>query len=181
MPTEILDKREETILELETRKKIYEIVKKNAGCHFREIERRCGLATGTVQYHLGYLARHKMIGEEKENNTVRYFSKELNTKNKRLLSILRQKSMRHILLFIFTNNNCNQEQIVKEVQLSPSTVSWHIKKLEEEGVISSRKEGRKTFYENVIDKEEISALLITYQESFFDNLVDNVVEMWEME
>ncbi len=181
MSSDVLDKNEKKILELEVRKKIYDIVKKSAGCHFREIERRSGLATGSVQYHLAYLAKHNLIKEEKENNNVRYFPRDINAKNKKLLSILRQKSMRHIILFILTNNNCNQEQIVKEVQLSPSTVSWHIKKLEEEGIIFSKKEGRRTFYETAIEKEEIMTLLITYQESFFDTLIDNAIEMWETE
>lgn len=181
MPSEILDKEEEKILEVVVRRKIYEIVKTSAGCHFREIERRSGLSTGSVQYHLTYLARHNLIKEEKKNNSVRYFPKNFNTGNKRLLSLLRQKSIRHIILSILLQNNCNHEEIVRQVQLSPSTVSWHLKKLEKEAIISAVKNGRKTFYKILIDKEEITALLITYQESFFDSLVDNVIEMWETE
>jgi predicted transcriptional regulator len=63
--------------------------------------------------------------------------------------------------------------------LSPSTVSWHIKKLEKESVIGFVKNGRKKIYNILIDKNEIINLLITYQETFFDKLVDNVIEMWD--
>jgi predicted transcriptional regulator len=50
--------------------------------------------------------------------------------------------------------------------------------MEENNIIKSRKDGRKTFYTIVIDKDEIVNLLISYQESFLDSLVDRVIEMW---
>ena len=95
------------------------------------------------------------------------------------MSLLRQRSVRNILIFVFTNNNCIHEEIVKQVHLSPSTVSWHLKKLEDKGIVGFLKKGRKTHYNILIDKNEIMNLLIVYQESFFDNIVDNIVEMWD--
>ena len=179
MSSEFLDEREKKILELDARKKIYGIVKKFAGCHFREIERKSKLSTGSVNYHLGYLNKNGLIKEEKEGNNIRYFPKEFKSENKKLLGLLRQKSIRGILIYMITNKDCNHEQIVKFVKLSPSTVSWHLKKLEDENIITFTKKGRKTHYDLLINKEEIINLLITYKESFFDSLVDNVIEMWE--
>src|SRR3989338_6009320 len=109
---DFLGEKEEKILELDARKRIYDMVREFAGCHFREIERKSGLSTGSVSYHLGYLARHGLIKEEKEGNAARYFPKEFRPENKKLLSLLRQKSIRSILLFVLTHANCNHEQIV---------------------------------------------------------------------
>lgn len=178
MTTEFLDESEKKVLELESRRNIYEIVKKYAGSHFREIERRTGLSTGTVKYHLTYLAKSGLIEEQKDGNNIRYFPKYFDTKNKDILSLLRQKSVRDIILFILTNNNCNHETIVKAVNVSPSTVSWHLKKLQDSNVVGYVKKGRKTYYNILIDKDEIIKLLITYQESFFDSMVDRIVEMF---
>src|SRR3989344_1616776 len=166
MPSEFLDEREKKILELDARKKVYEVVKKFAGCHFREIERKSKLSTGSVNYHLGYL------------NNIRYFPKEFKSENKKLLGLLRQKSIRMILIYMITNKDCNHEQIVKFVKLSPSTISWHLKKLEEENIVMFVKKGRKTYYNLLINRDEIINLLVTYQESFLDSLVDNVIDMW---
>ncbi len=174
-----LDEKEKKILELETRRKIYEVVNKFAGCHFREIERKSGLPTGTVKYHLSYLAKHGLIKEDKSENNILYFPKAFKTENKKLLGLLRQNKVREIILFILTNPNCNHETIVQVVNLSPSTVSWHLKKLEDDGVIGFTKKGRKNFYNILIDKNEIVNLLITYKESFLDTLVERVIEMWE--
>ena len=179
MSYEAFYEKKKKILELDARKKVYDVVNKFAGCHFREIERKSGMSTGSVNYHLGYLTKYGLIKEEKEGNNIRYFPKEFNSENKKLLVLLRQKSIRRILIYIITNKNCNHEQIVKFVKLSPSTVSWHLKKLEDENIITFTKKGRKTHYDLLINKEEIINLLITYKESFFDSLVDNVIEMWE--
>ena len=180
MNFELLDEKEKKVLELNTRRKIYDIVKKFAGCHFREIERKSRLSTGAVKYHLNYLTKHGLIKEEKETNNIRYFPREFKPENKKLMSLLRQKSIRKILLFVLMHNNCNHEQIVKYVKLSPSTVSWHLKKLEESNIIGFIRAGRKTYYNILINKEEIIKLLITYKESFLDSLVDRVIEMWDM-
>ena len=95
------------------------------------------------------------------------------------MGFLRQKSIRKIILFILINPNCYHEQIVYSVQLAPSTVSWHLKKLNDVNIISFSKKGRKTYYKILSDKDEIMNLLISYQESFLDSIVDNIVEMWD--
>ena len=165
------------ILELDTRRKIYEVIRKFAGSHFREIERKSNLPSGTVKHHLIYLKKHGLIKEEKDGNYCRYFPISFK-ENKKLLGLLRQKRVREIILSILIHKNCNHKQIVQAVEISPSTVSWHLKKLVEKNIIRSIKERRKTFYSIIIDEEEIIKLLITYQESFLDVLVDSVIEMW---
>ena len=181
MSSDYLDSSERKMLELHARRKIYETVQKSPGCHFREIERRSGLATGSARYHLVYLAKRGLINEVKDAGNIRYFPKSIVSGDKKLLGILRQKSMRDILLYILTHENCNHEHIVKAVPLSPSTVSWHVRKLQGQEIIACSKRGRKAFYTVRIDKDEIKNLLITYKESFFDSLVNNIVEMWETE
>ena len=180
MSPEFLDERDKKILELNARKKIYTIVKKFAGCHFREIGRISKLPAETVKYHLGYLTKHGLIVKIKEGNNLRYFPRDFNPENKKLMSLLRQKSMRNILLFVLIHNNCNHRQIVDYAKLSPSTISWHLKKLEESNIIGFIRKGRKTYYNVLMDKKEIINLLITYQESFLDSMVDRVIEMWNI-
>jgi len=181
MASEFLTEKEKKTLEVDLRRKIYNIVRKYAGSHFREIERKSTLATGSVQYHLDYLKKQGLIKAEKEGNNVRYFPRDFRPENRKIMGFLRQKSIRDILLYVITHRDCNHEQIVRYVKLAPSTVSWHLKKLEEDGIIGLVKMGRKTRYILHIDKNEVMNLLITYQESFFDSIVDNIVDMWDTE
>lgn len=173
-----LDEREEKILELGTRRRIYDVVQAHAGCHFREVGRRSGLAEGSARYHLAFLLKHGLIREEREGNTLRYFPCSIASDQKKLLGFLRQESVRRILLFILNHENCNHEHIVAFTGLSPSTVSWHLRKLEEGGLVGSQRSGRKTFHRLLGNKDDLMKLLITYKASFFDALVDRAVEMW---
>jgi len=54
------------------------------------------------------------------------------------------------------------------------------KKLENKGVISSNINGRNKTYKIIADENEIMSLLITYKESFFDSLVDNIIKTWDL-
>jgi|SRR3989344_5437883 len=172
-----LDTKKEA-LELEARRKIYDVVKRFAGCHFREIERKSMLSTGLVRYHLTYLTKHGLITEERDENHVRYFPEQFANENKKILGFLRQVKIREIILILLTQPLCNNEQIAKAIQVSPSTASWHLKKLEEREVITSVKKGRSICY-TLVDTENIIRLLITYRESFVDALVDRTIEMWK--
>jgi predicted transcriptional regulator len=167
------------ILEIDHRRKIYETVNKYAGAHYREIERKTGLPTGIVRYHLDYLVTYVLIREEREGNNLRYFPKEFKTENVRLLGLLRQESVRKILLHILTHEGCTHEEISRAISLSPSTTTWHLKKLEENSIVAAAKRGRTKNYALAIKDEEIIKLLVTYKESFLDKLVDSVIEMWE--
>jgi predicted transcriptional regulator len=172
-------KKEKEVFEVETRRQIYKIVEKYAGSHFREIERKSGLATGSVQYHLSYLVKKGLLKSKQDGKNLRYFPKSVGEQNKKVLSLLRQKSIRNILLMILKNKKCNHKELVVATQLSPSTVSWHIKKLEQEQVIKTVRNGREAEYSLELDGDEVVSLLVVYKDSFLDKLVDNVVDMWE--
>ena len=180
MASEFLSDEEKKMLEVELRRKIYQAVRQYAGAHFREIERKSGLATGSAQYHLNYLAKQGLIRAEKEGGNVRYFPRDFRPEDRKLMGFLRQKSIRAMILFVLTHDNCNHEQIAGFAKLSPSTVSWHLKKLEQDGIIKTSRKGRNAFYSILSDRNEIVKLLITYRGSFLDKMVDNVVEMWEL-
>ena len=176
MSRKTYDTGKKNTLDLPIRRKIYRIVKRYAGCHFREIERKSGLSTGLVKYHLDYLTRYDIIRQEKIGNNVRYFTKNLSEEEKKILSLLRTKSYRGIIICLVSNGESSHKKISDFTGLSPSTVSWHIKKLLREGVINSSERG----YVLQIEKSRIMKLLIAYRESFLDSLVDRAIEMWEI-
>ena len=138
------------------------------------------MSFGSVSYHLSYLKKHKLIKEEKDGNNVRYFPLDVPIGEEKLLMLLRQRSVRTILLFIFANEGCSHQQIVSSIRLSPSTITWHLKKLLDSEIIKSNKEGKYKKYFLNVSKKKIMDLLISYRESFFDNLVNGLIELWEM-
>lgn len=168
-------------LELASRRRIYDAIKKFAGSHFREIQRKSALSVGSARHHLNALIKSGLVKEEKRGANLVYFTQEVPIQDTKLLALLREQSVRKILLIILDKQRCNHEQIIHEVFLSPSTISWHIKKLQQAGIIKSEKIGRKTFYQLDCEPNRIVNILITYQESFVDSLVDRIVDMWTLE
>ncbi len=167
-------------LELDTRKRIYEQIKESPGIHFRELERRLKLVVGSLQYHLQYLEKKNMIVASNDGDYVRYFAidKNLNKKEKKILSLLRRSGCRHILIQLLNNPDLNNKDLSLAVGLSPSTISWNLNKLVEAGVIERKKTGRISNF-TIIDPTKVAELLICYKESFLDTLVDGFIEMWE--
>jgi predicted transcriptional regulator len=167
------------VLDLESRRKIYDVVRKNAGGHMREIQRVSGMSYGMVSYHLSYLSKHNLIKEEKDGNYVRYYPVTIDFNDGKLLSLLRQRSVRNILLFIITHDGCSHQDIVSSVHLSPATITWHLKKLIDNNIIRPERRGKYKAYFLIVPLESITSLLITFRESFVDKLVDGFLELWE--
>ena len=165
---------------LDTRKRIYDEIGASPGLHFREIQRRTGMAVGALQYHLDYLVKQHLIRADKDGKFVRYYSirgKQVGD-DKELLSLLRQPSMRKILLFIMQSKNANNTSISQAISLSPSTTSSYLTKLTEKGVIEKRQAGRKSYF-SIHEPARIAAILKEHKTSFLDELVDNFVAVWD--
>lgn len=178
MPSTFFSEQEQEILQLALRRKVYDVVKRFAGCNFRDLERKSKLATGTLQYHLGYLIKHGIINGQKDGNKTRYFTKEMSTEDKSLLVLLRQKNMRMIILFLLKHKDAQQKDISGFIELSPSTTSDYLSRLVDSQIIGATKKKGKLLYHLMVQESKVIALLVTYQESFFDKLVDQTIEMW---
>jgi predicted transcriptional regulator len=168
--------------ELDTRKRIFETIRSSPGIHLRELERSLGIAVGSLQYHLHYMQKKNLISSQKDEQFIRYFvkDKELNENGRRVISFLRKKACRHILITLMEYPGLNNKDISSSIGLSPSTVSWHLNKLVASGLINKTINGRESNFE-VIDPDEIAELIIAYKGSFFDRMLDNFIEMWELD
>lgn len=171
-------------LQLDVRKRIYEIIETSPGLHFREIQRRSSLAVGSLQYHLDYLQKHHIIRTQTEGKFVRYYavrgpSVETHPQaqvGQNMMAYLRHASTRKIIIFLLTEKRANNERIAEHIQLSPSTTSWHLDKLVEADILVRQREGRKTFFA-LTNPESARHLLVNFKQSFFDQAVDNFVEL----
>jgi predicted transcriptional regulator len=161
-----------------TRYRLYTLINECPGIHFRDVQRRTETATGTLTYNLEYLTKIGMLRTVRDGEYLRFYSfRELPLSEKAILELMRRKSVRHIVLFLLENSS-NNDQLSKLLNLSPSTISWHTKKLINAGILGENVLGRKTFY-SIRDPELIAEVLIKYKESFIDKLVDRFAEMWD--
>lgn len=169
---------EEDVLELETRKEIFEYVQANPGVHFSQLKRDLDMETGLLQHHLRTLENYDVLTSEEHQGKRRLFvAEELDDEERAILSSLRYETTRHILLFLLEENTARNRAIAEELGVAPATVSWHVSRLVEDGIVSEVRNGRTTRY-TVTDEELTMQLLVRYQESFVDRAVDNVLDFW---
>jgi predicted transcriptional regulator len=165
------------ILENERRQKIYATIKKNPGLHIRELQRALDIPLASLQYHLNYMARRNVIVEEKAEHYTRYYCTPLDPEDKKILSVLRQKRVREIVLIILVSKKAKYRFLVDELNLPTSTVSFYLKTLIDNNIIERTKIGYENVY-TITNEDRITKILIAYQSSLLDILVDKWAATW---
>lgn len=93
----------EDILELETRREIFNLILKYPGLHLRELSRRTDLSLSGLRHHLNYLIKQEYVVTKSDQRYTRYYaSKEVGRRDQIWLNILRQEVPRKIVLLLIT-------------------------------------------------------------------------------
>lgn len=167
-------------LQLDIRKRIYECITASPGIHFREVQRRTSLAIGSLDYHLHFLVKHGLIRVERERKITRYYpmTRNWDEEERRLLALLRQQHIRHILLHLLRRKRATPSVLAAALGLSRPTLSWYLRTLADQHVIAYVQKGRFRSY-RIREPRKILEYLIVYRKSFFDDMVDNFIDTWE--
>jgi len=162
------------VLENEHRRTIYNYVKENPGLHMRELQRQLDIPLSTLEYHLDYLEKKDILSQEDDRRYCRYFSEEHTEEEKTLLSALRQKRLREIILLVLSDGNLCFKDLIKDVSIAESTLSHYLKLLTEREILVKERLGTETCYRLKSERNVVYSLLC-YKTSFVDSLVDKVL------
>jgi predicted transcriptional regulator len=164
------------ILELDTRRKIFDLVSRNPGLHLSKIAEILQMSVQLVEYHLLYLEKNVVIYAERESGFTRYYVKgDVGIADKKALSLLRQEVPLKITLFLLKNNYSQHKDILKNCNVAPSTLSYHLKKLVNHEIISVQTYGENRGY-SIRNKEEIIRLLVHYKPY---SVLESFRDIWE--
>jgi len=126
------------ILNTDSRNKIYGFIEKNPGIHQTEISKTMNMPRSTLRYHLKYLMKQNLIRKMDSNSGYsRYIIVDkLGTKEKELLSFIRQEVPRNILIYMTASVICSLNELSRELHKSPSTINFHFNKLMDLDIIT---------------------------------------------
>jgi len=165
----------EDILDLEARRKIYDIISKNPGLHLSKIADLLQMRISHVEYHVHFLEKHEIITIDKSTGYLRFYVKgTIGVQDKRYLSILRQKTVLRIILFLLKNDTVQHKDILENVAVSASTLSFHLNKLVKHDIVEVQRYGENKGYQ-LKNRKEIIAWLIQYKP--FD-LYEEFTNVW---
>lgn len=167
----------EEVLSLDSRKRIYEFVKTNPGAHLRQIARSLTLPLGTALYHLDYLSSSDMIVVRRDGRYKRFFVKHmLGRREKDYVSVFHHAVPRKIATVILAKGKRTQRELCEEVQVSRSTLSFHITQMVEKGLLSCEELWPENIY-SLTEPELAAKVLVRFHGTFTGVVADRFEEM----
>jgi DNA-binding transcriptional ArsR family regulator len=172
-------KTKEEALELDARRQIYDYILATPGTHLRGVHRAVRLPFGQVLYHLNYLEKLELVVVKKDGKFSRYFVKNLlGRREKDVISVLRHEVPRTISILLLFHKELSHKQILEHVEVSPSTLSFHLAKMVDAEVVAREQRGRESIYK-LTDEVLVTKTLVRHRASFQCGKVDRFCEVFE--
>lgn len=170
------------VLELDVRRRLHAHLHKFPGLHLRELARALELEANHAKYHLDRLERHGLITSRKEEGYWRFWPcdegrrERIDRRDKKAVALLRKKVPLHIVTLLLEHDRLSQVGLLEHVGVAQSTLHYHLRNLEQVGLISSSKPSRERWY-MLEDADHVEKLLSTYRPP--DHLVQGFLDVWE--
>jgi predicted transcriptional regulator len=161
----------------ENRTRIYDYIKKNPGAHLRMITRELEMGMGATQHHLDILEKSGTVKSRRINIYRHYYAVEILEAEHNILAFLRQETAMDILTYLMEHPKSTQSDIINFKGFSAPTISWHMTRLEQAGLVSSIKEGRTIRY-TIIDMQSMALALKTYHPSVWDKMLSRFADLF---
>ena len=161
-----------------TRDMILDFVKAHPGTHLRKVGRELKLGNGDLQYHLSVLEKQGRVSTARVGLYKLFFpSGVFGEKETAILSALSTESQREILMLLIRNPALSQTQIAHLIGLTPATISWHMKRLSELGIVEQTKNGRRVIYHVLGNNDEIEKFIMNYHSGFWERLSNKLTNI----
>jgi len=140
--------RNENVLDQDVRSRVYEHIKENPGIHLRGLAGEMQIKLGTLRYHLNILRLTHKITVTQDPATVRFYenSGTYSETEQQILKHLRNPTTRQILNTLLVRPTATRQDIAGAVGITGPSITWHMKRLEEDHLVMMRKDGRTTVY-----------------------------------
>ena len=156
----------------DTRSDLLAIIQDNPGLHFRELQRRSGLANGQLEYHLYQLEKELKVSKRRDGKLLRYFSNMSgNPKERIIVYFLRNRVSREIII----------ECLSHEGKASQRAFERWKKRTEYEGIINSMKTedilASDSDVPALADRQLVLSVVQKYRQSFLDTMASAIIDL----
>lgn len=127
--------REDRLLEHPVRRRIHDAVQAEPGLHFQELARRLAVGNGALDHHLHKLVAAGLLTVRKAPGYTCYFPKATDRRVMDAAPSLRSGGSRLVLEAVAQKPGASSRDLASHLGLAPSTVSYHLKRLETAGLV----------------------------------------------
>jgi predicted transcriptional regulator len=166
----------------EIKREIYTLVAQNPGLHLSKIADFLHISIPLADYHLLQLEKTREISSVKDPQGYykRYYvaEEQVESNEKRILEELKKKIPLQIVLYLLKTPVLQHKDLLKQLNISSSTLSYHLTKLVQSGLLEVQPHGAEKGYA-LKNREEIKRILKKYEFHIEVNVaVENFKNMW---
>jgi predicted transcriptional regulator len=131
-------------LDNDTRRAIYEIIEDDPGVCIQEAADRAGVSYSTASYHLKRLVKMDYVERREDGNKVRYYKNGggFTQAERELVPVLKNDEAMAVFQHIVENPWCYRAEVAEALDVSHTTVNWHLDQLQEVDLVEEHREGR---------------------------------------
>jgi predicted transcriptional regulator len=156
---------------------VYEYISQNPGSYLNKAAQDMGMNINTIRYHLDNLEHEGLITSKNDMNLRTYFVIDtLDKVDRNITSLLQQKRFRDMIIIVIARPGITHKGICQELALKESTVTKYLALLIDRNIIIVERMGKEKHY-SVSEQERVIRMLMVYKRSFWDEFVDNTLEI----
>jgi len=129
-------------LDHDRRRAIYETIADHPGVYLSAIDEQTGGSLSSVRHHLRILEEEGLITARKFRGKRRYFPVTRDAEDPAMVAALEDRSTASLLETLAETGPATGGRLAEKLDLDPSTVSHHLSRLEEEGLVDRERDGR---------------------------------------
>jgi DNA-binding transcriptional ArsR family regulator len=128
-------------LQNDTRAAIYEQVHATPGIYHARLAEETDVAVETVRYHCRVLAEEGLVEPRKHRGKRRLYPVSLNEGDPELAAAIADSAAADVLSAVERLEPATLSAVAEAVDCAPSTVAYHLDRLEEDGLLSRERDG----------------------------------------
>lgn len=159
--------------------RVYNYIKNHPGSHLRKISKELDMTTSDTQYWCTRLEKTALVRSRRLGLYKTYYPTSiLGQRHENILAVLQQKTPKKIILYLMENSGASQKDIAQHTGFAAATISWHMSRLIEFGLVYGTKKGKFVKYYIRGDIADLVILLKSYYPSIWDKLSDRLAELF---
>lgn len=128
---------DDQVLDHPTRRRIHDAIQAEPGIHFQALSRKAGVGRGALDHHLRKLVAADVVTVRKAPGYTCYFPKgRLDRRFLDAAPAVRSEGSKAVLQAVATRPGTSSRDLALGLGMAPSTVSYHIKRLQAAGLVS---------------------------------------------
>lgn len=155
---------------------IFQIIDKNPGICYSEIQRRTGFVNGVISYHLSKIEKSGRIQIQRTPRVTRVYVSEIKEQEALIIKNMRNDTVKKIITSLL-DRELSFKEIIGKVGKSQGVVSSYLKDLTEQNIIHRKLHQTKIIFE-LVDATYVRNIISKHKTSLLDRSVDNIADIF---